>query len=119
MYYCGIFTLPTTGTGKTIYGLPFTPVRSRYTIYKLDSDEFHSAGSVDSTGQEANTTHFDVVPSGETLSDNTRCIVHRTRQSGSLVNVLDVAHHSYGTNKDRFNVFTGSATTQIIGEFWS
>lgn len=115
-YYIGIFTLPTTGTGKSIV-LPITPVRARYTVLKTDA--FHSAGGADSTGQEANTTHFDVIPTGETLSSNTKCILHRERQGGSLVTVLDASHHSFGTNRARFNVNTSSATVQIIGEFWS
>ena len=117
MYFCAPFTLPLTGTGKTIYGIPFTPVRSRYTILKTGDSLWHSAGSVDSLGQEANTTHFDVVPTGETLSSDSKCIMHRTRQNGTLVTVLEASHHSYGANKARFNVTTGS-TVQIIGEFW-
>lgn len=119
MYYCGIFTLPTTGTGKTIYGIPFTPVRARYTILKSVSDPWHSAGRADSTGQEANTTHFDVITSGETSSSSSKCIIHRERQSGTLVNVLDASHHSFGANKARFNVAIANPNVQIVGEFWT
>lgn len=117
-YFSAPFTLPTTGTGKTIYGIPFTPIRARYTIFKTDSTKFHSAGSVDSTGQEANTTHWDVVPSGESLSTNMDCILHRKRVNGALVTALEASHHSFGLNKARFNVAVSDPNIQIIGEFW-
>lgn len=118
MYYCGLFTLASPGL-KTLLGLPFTPTRARFTILKTDGTPFHSAGYADSLVQEANTTHFDVVPGGETLSDAAKCILHRTRQAGVLNTSLAASFVSFGTNRIKFNVLVADPNIQICGEFWA
>lgn len=118
MYFSGIFTAPNSGN-QTVLGLPFTPTRIKFTVDKSVSTQWVSTGEATSTSQEANTTHFDVVPSGETLSDNTKCLVHRQRQSGVLVTVLAFSFVSFGVNRFKINVTTPNASVPIFVECWS
>ena len=117
MYYCGIFTASVTGL-KTILGLPLTPTEVRFTVNKTSNDPWLSSGEATVTAQEAHTTYFDVVPSGETLSDTTKCLTHYERQSGALVKVLSFAFVSFGPGRFKINIDTANPNIQIFVEVW-
>lgn len=117
MYYCGLFTLPSTGV-ITILGLPFTPTSCRFTIADMSVPVLSAGQATSSSVQEANTTHFDVVPTGETLSDNTKCIQHRQRIGGVLTVVLAASFVSFGIKRFKVNVTTANPSLQVFGEFW-
>jgi hypothetical protein len=115
MYYCGKFTASTVGQ-RTILGLPFTPKRLKFTVNKTSGLSCLSSGEASNAGQQAHTTYFDIDPSGETLSDLTRCITHYERQNGVLVKVLSVSFMSFGVNRFKINTHVASATTQLFVE---
>ena len=118
MYYCGTFTASVPGI-QSIIGLPFTPTKLKFTVNKTSATSFLSAGEAIAGSQQANTTHFDVVPAGETLSDATKCLLHRTRIGGVLTTTLSVAFVSFRTGGYKVNVITPDATTQIYVEAWA
>lgn len=116
MYYCGLFTAANPGN-QTILGLPFTPTRIKFTVHKTTASPWLSAGeATSSTTQQANTTYFDVLPAGETLSDATRCITHYERQGGVLVKVLSSKFVSFGVNRFKINTDISNASIQIFVE---
>lgn len=116
MYHSAKFTAPLVGN-QTILGLPFTPTRLRFTINKTSATSFLSTGEATSAAnQEAHTTYWDVVPSGEILSDTTKCITHYERQGGVLVKVLSASFVSFGVNRFKINVDVSNATQQIFVE---
>lgn len=116
MYTCQTFTAPVAGY-QTLLGLPFTPNKLRFTVNKTNADKYLSTGeATSSTAQETNTTYFDVIPAGETLTDTTKCLRHYVRQSGVLVCVLSFRFVSFGVNRFKIQVDVPNPSIQIFVE---
>lgn len=123
MYACQKVTFPVAGIIKLI--TPFVPTKIRLTVGKIDTENSFSSGeATDVTAQRAETTHFDIVPTGETVGDTTRCLLHRQRQSnGSLPIVLAIDFRHFGSNgvakRAVLNVDTPNADTNVVVEYFA